>query len=69
MEKLEKEQGSTIISEKSSPLTHVIATLEMMGNKAVKYPCLGSFKTRNEDGNRRDCEPNEYDMLWLQNMK
>ena len=42
-----------------------MTTLEMMGNKVVKYPCLGSFKTRNEDGKRRDCEPNEYDMLWL----
>ena len=41
----------------------------MMGNKQVKYPCIGSFKTRNEDGLRRDLEPNEYDMLWLQNMK
>ena len=41
----------------------------MMGNKQVKYPCLGSFKTRNEDGVRRELEPNPYDMLWLQNMK
>ena len=41
----------------------------MMGHKQTKYPCIGSFKTRNEDGHRRELEPNEYDMLWLQNMK
>ena len=46
-----------------------LTTLEMMGNKAVKYPCVGSFKTRNENGTKRDLEPNAYDMLWFNNMK
>ena len=46
-----------------------LTTLEMMGNRQIKYPCLGSFKTRNEEGVKRDLEPNPYDMLWLQNMK
>ena len=31
-----------------------LTTLEMMGDKVNKYPCIGSFKTRNENGRKRD---------------
>lgn len=45
-----------------------LTTIEMMKNKQVKYPCIGAKERRTADG-RLEYQPNEYDMLWLQNMK
>lgn len=45
-----------------------LTTIEMMKNKQVKYPCIGARDNRTPDG-RLESQPNEYDMLWLQNMK
>jgi hypothetical protein len=43
-----------------------ITTLEMMHDKMFRYPCIGAAET-DRDGNK--LAPNEYDMLWLPNMK
>ena len=43
-------------------------TLETMKNKQVKYPCYGASNARLSDG-RLEHEPNDYDMLWLNNLK
>ena len=40
----------------------------MLKNKATGYPCVGTNHKRGADG-RLEEHPNEYDMLWLQNMK
>ena len=45
-----------------------LTTIEMMKNKQVRYPCVGSKVTRTRDG-RAEQTPNDYDMFWLQNMK
>lgn len=43
-----------------------ITTLEMMHDKMFRYPCFGAAE-KDRDGNK--LTPNEYDMLWLPNMK
>lgn len=43
-----------------------ITTLEMMHDKQVRYPVYGLVTT---DSEGRKVVPNEYDMLWLNNVK
>lgn len=43
-----------------------ITTLEMMHSKVFTYPCFGAWE-KDSEGNK--LTPNEYDMLWLPNMK
>jgi len=45
-----------------------LTTIEMMKGKRVKYPFIGAQDTKTSDG-RLEQSPNEYDMLWLQNMR
>ena len=45
-----------------------LTSIEMMKNKATGYPCVGTKFKRASDG-RLEEHPNEYDMLWLNNMK
>ena len=45
-----------------------LTSIEMLKNKQVRYPCVGISENRAEDG-RLEETPNEYDMLWLQNLK
>lgn len=45
-----------------------LTTIEMMKGKRTKYPFVGAKETRTADG-RLEQQPNEHDMLWLQNMR
>lgn len=41
-----------------------ITTLEMLKNKQMRYPCWTKKRSGGED-----LVPNEYDMMWLNNLK
>ena len=45
-----------------------LTSIDMVKNKQVRYPCIGPSNVRTAEG-RLEKQPNEYDMLWLQNMK
>ena len=45
-----------------------LTSIDIVKNKQMKYPCMGGGDNRTPDG-RLEKMPNDYDMLWLQNMK